>query len=758
MVTRRTFLQATMAAAAAAGMPWHRFIESAYGVELATGLSDPAAQLKFVTPVPDALSPTFKFRPRGGRGGMKLVTVGMGASIQQTGLTDALGVPLSTPVFGYGDNRFVSWPGRTFEATSNEPLKVIWENNLGTNQLPIATFASMIAGGGAAFGFSPLDESLHWAYGLHTPQDNYKQYSVANNGIPIVAHVHGGHSRAGFDGNPEYFFGPVLANGQVRGPRYVTNEYVYDNDQPAGTVWYHDHALGITRLNVYAGLAGFYIIRDAWDTGRANNTLSLPAWPYEAALAIQDKMFTATGELFYPAFPGDPFYADFIDGEGADLSSFQNGGPTALAEFFGDHIVVNGAIWPKMDVEPRNYRLRLLNGCDSRFLVVRFRRAANPTAKDLVSAGAPIPFTVIGSDQGLASIPTTTDTLVIETGSRYDIIFDFKSVTPGDRIIMENIGSDTPFGFDFGDDVDPADLFENRQTDRIMAFDVLLPLSADPDIAPTSAGATAYATARDAAFPTNYGPKTVDKTRKVALFEGTDEYGRLQPLLGTAEPAVDADGMPVEWPNQPEYVDNGLTGPMQGSIAWHSPTTENPKLGDTEQWEIFNVTGDSHPIHLHLVHFGVVSRHKIVWDSNTIEAGDVLADGSIATEDDETRVIPNAKAATAVGDGTYLEEQVVVQHNKLTGSGFRVINPTYDPAPFNPGGAYVDANAPKDMVTARPGEVTIIRATFDKPGRYVWHCHILSHEDHEMMRALYVGPGTKAREDWENYTLHGNGM
>ena len=740
MVTRRTFLQASIAAAAAAGMPWHRFIESAYGVELATGLSDPAAQFKFATPVPDALSPTFKFRPRGGRGGMKQISVGTGASVQQTGLTDPLtGAPLPTPVFGYGDNRFVSWPGRTFEVTSNEPLKVVWENNLGTAQLPIATFASMIAGGGAALAYSPLDESLHWAYGLHTPQGDYTQHSVANNGVPIVAHVHGGHSRAGFDGNPEYFFGPILGNGQVKGPRYVTNEYVYDNDQPAGTVWYHDHALGITRLNVYAGLAGFYIIRDDWDTGRANNTLSLPAWPYEAALAIQDKMFTATGELFYPAFPGDPFYADFIDGEGADLGSFPNGGPTALAEFFGDHMVVNGAIWPKMDVEPRNYRLRLLNGCDSRFLVVRFRKAGNPTAQDLVGAGAPIPFTVIGSDQGLASTPTTTDTLVMETGSRYDIIFDFKSLAPGDRIIMENIGSDTPFGFDFGANVDPGDFFPNRQTDRIMAFDVVLPLGADPDIAPTSAGVAAYATARETAFPANYGPKTVDKTRKVALFEGTDEYGRLQPLLGTAEPAMDADGNPVEWPNRPEYSQNGLTGPMQGAIAWHSPTTENPKLGDTEQWEIFNVTGDSHPIHLHLVHFEVVSRHAIVWDTN--------ADGD--------GFIP--PLSTPAGNGTYLESQAVLQHNGLLGNGFRVINATYDPDPIDPGPAYVDANTPKDMVTARPGEVTIIRATFDKPGRYVWHCHILSHEDHEMMRALYVGPGTDAKKDWEDYTLHGSG-
>ena len=121
-------------------------------------------------------------------------------------------------------------------------------------------------------------------------------------------------------------------------------------------------------------MAGFYFVRDAFDTGLAGNPLGLPAWPYEKAYAIQDRMFLDTGELFFPAYPGDPYYADFITGEGAVLPPdlFPNGGPTGLAEFFGDHMVVNGVIWPKEDVEPRNYRLHLLNGTDSRFMAIRF--------------------------------------------------------------------------------------------------------------------------------------------------------------------------------------------------------------------------------------------------------------------------------------------------------------------------------------------------------------------------------------------------
>jgi FtsP/CotA-like multicopper oxidase with cupredoxin domain len=460
----------------------------------------------------------------------------------------------------------------------------------------------------------------------------------------------------------------------VRGPRWVDKKYLYDNSQPAGTVWYHDHALGITRLNVYAGMAGFYIIRDDIDTGAPDNPLGLPAFPYEAAFAIQDRMFKDNGELFYPAFPGDPFYADFITGEGAVLPPdiFPGGGPTALAEFFGDHMLVNGKIWPKMDVEPRNYRLRLLNGCDSRFLVIRFR-AVPAGETDLTNAGAPLPFYVIGSDQGLASSATMTDTLLIETGSRYDIVFDFAQVPAGSRVIVENLGGDAPFGGDFGAALPPEDLFPDRQTDRVMAFDVNQPL--DGNVADTF----------DPAAIGQYGGNTapVDFVRKVALFEGMDEFGRLQPLLGVAEPTVDAAGNLVN-----------------GAIAWHSPTTENPDLDSTEEWEIYNATEDAHPVHLHLVNFEVLNRQEFTAD---------------------------------------LIEQPVLQHNGTFGTGFRLENIVLGAMVPQPA-AYVE-NAPKDMVTALPGQVTRIKATFDKPGRYVWHCHILSHEDHEMMRVLHVGPG-----------------
>ena len=135
------------------------------------------------------------------------------------------------------------------------------------------------------------DTNLHWAYSLH----GYEGFSIERDGVPIVPHVHGGHTDFQFDGNPEFFFSP---GWEVRGPQWVEKKYVYLNDQPAGNLWYHDHALGITRLNVYTGMAGFYIIRDDFDTGLFGNPLSLPAYPYEAAFAIQDRMFKDDGALF----------------------------------------------------------------------------------------------------------------------------------------------------------------------------------------------------------------------------------------------------------------------------------------------------------------------------------------------------------------------------------------------------------------------------------------------------------------------------
>jgi FtsP/CotA-like multicopper oxidase with cupredoxin domain len=713
-ITRRQVLKAGMIGGAGMMLPLRFLPAKAFANPAATGLSDPAVQPKFVEYAPNALDPGFLHMPlsKGAKAGIYNLRVA--ETVQQTGLCrNGTGPKLNTTVWGYGDDNFVSWPGRTLEVESSltgngldttKFTTVRWENELGNHHL------------------LPVD--TNWAYSL----PGYEMYTIKKNGVPIVTHLHGGHSDFQFDGNPEFFWSPDY---EIVGPQWaplggIIKEFVYQNDQPAGNLWYHDHALGITRLNVYAGMAGFYFVRDTDDTGLPGNSLKLPAVPYELAYAIQDRMFTKNGDLFYPAFPGDPFYDDFITGEGAVLPTdlFPKGGPTALAEFFGDHMVVNGKIWPKEDVEPRNYRMHLLNGTDSRFMIIQFYEVP-PDATDFSTViSGPLDFDVIGSDQGLASSISTVDTLLSEPGSRYDIIFDFKTVTAGNRVIMKNIGGDEPFGGDPGPQI-------YSDTDKIMAFDVVKAL--DTNVADV--------------FPTNteidFGPDVpaYGPTRAVALFEGKDEFGRLQPLLGTAEPSS------VTWPATPVYqqakipdgtpegISSPLGGPMEGSIAWHSPTTENPVLGTTERWEIWNVTGDAHPVHLHLVHFEVLEREGIVWDTAT---GD--GEGEFGRVADP---IGMPGSPTPDVDGTYLVVQPTVQHNSVAGDattygmGFKIMNKTLTGVILPQPSGYVE-NTPKDMVTALPDEVTRIKAEFDKLGRYVWHCHILSHEDHEMMRVLQV--------------------
>lgn len=651
---RRDFLTLSVKAAMAAGftgaIPASLLkTHTAHAAILAAGLSDPASQPLFTNVAPNALSAGFKYAPANNK-----LFITAAQTTQMTGLVGADGItPVPTTVWGYGENGVsVTWPGRTIERHINDvPLEITWENKLeDMNELPLPHLL-------------PVDDSLHWAYSLH----GYEEYSIEQNGVPLVAHVHGGRNDSPFDGNPEYFFSPGYG---VRGPRWEGKHYRYgggDWNNAAGMMWYHDHALGLTRLNVYAGLAGFFPLRDDDDTGSADNHLGLPADPYELGFAVQDRMFRNTGELFYPAFPGDPAYDDFITDEGVVLPP--DFGPTALAEFFGDHMVVNGIIWPKYSVEPRQYRVRLLNGTDSRFMRLKLKVAAAGTTDPAL--GTEIPFYVIGSDQSLRTDAAEISEVDFMPGERLDLVIDFNTVPTGSRVIVENILGDSPFG---GDLPEPEDLFPDRRTDRVMAFDVELPFN--PMVPDSSIGDGDKLG----------GNVTVkgreDRTRKLALFEGTDEHGRLQPLLGTAEAVTDVTGTTVE-----------------GAMPWHTPITENPGVGDTEIWEIYNATGDAHPVHVHLVHFEVLDRKPFT-----------------------AKVI----------------EQPLIQHNGEVGVGFRLEKIKVKGKKRAPD---LSEQTRRDMVMALPGEVTRIKMTFDKAGRYVWHCHILSHEDHEMMRPFHVGPG-----------------
>ena len=522
------------------------------------------------------------------------------------GLKTLQGDPVLTKVWGYGRDSEVSYPGPTIEARSGVKIKVKWYNDLPEEHL------------------FPIDKTIHWAGndmgGVLPPEGE------SFNGMPTVTHLHGGHTDADSDGHPEAWYTP---NHKYKGSQYYDNEglYTYDNSQEAATLWYHDHTIGITRLNVYAGLAGFYLLRDNHedklniprDQHMDLADESSPMEHFEIPLAIQDRSFTADGELYYPT----ELFTGINMTEGSPEIIYNS----IMPEMFGDFILVNGKTWPFLNVQPRKYRLRLLNGSDSRFY-------------DLKIPG--VDFYQIGSDGGLLKAPVKRSIITIGPGERIDVIVDFSAPGLwGQTLIMRNTARSP---FPFGTTPNPL------TTGQIMAFKVVTPLS-NPDTSeiPTVLRPESFTVQGESA-----------ETRQLVLFEEMDEYGRLLPSLGTLE---------------------------KGALPFTEILTENPALNSTETWEIYNTTEDAHPIHLHLVHFQVINTQKF-----------------------------NVKKSVFGENGN---------------SKAQLIGMPSPPAPENAG--------PKDTFIVYPGEVARVKAIFDKEGEYVWHCHILSHEDHDMMRPFYVG-------------------
>lgn len=337
----------------------------------------------------------------------------------------------STTIWGYNG----TYPGPTFEVLKDVPVKVKWENNLPNRHL------------------LPVDHTLHGA--MDTPD------------VRTVVHLHGANVAADSDGHPEAWF----TNGnQFVGQKYTKEVYEYTNHQAGATMWYHDHAIGITRLNVYAGLAGFYLIRDFLE-----ERLNLPDGPYEIPIMIQDKSFNKDGSLFYPDNATPP-----VD----------NPIPSTPSFFFGNTIVVNGKVWPYLKVEPRKYRFRILN-------------ASNLRPYELKLSNGEV-FHQIGTDLGLLHHPVDIDTFILEPAERIDLIIDF-SAYKGQEIILQNIAQSPP----------------SPGMELIMKFIVSNELKR-PDTS----------TIPKELMPLHkIEPKLAIKERTMQLDETTDHYGRVLHLL-----------------------------------------------------------------------------------------------------------------------------------------------------------------------------------------------------------------------------------
>ncbi len=622
--------------------------------------------------------------------------------------------------------------------------------------------------------------------------------------VPMVVHVHGAQVNPYSDGFTESWWlpsgydaktGTALSTSYavhgshydqppaLRGNTYPGSAaYLYENAQPATTLWYHDHTLGMTANNVYAGPAGFWLVRGDYAVPRgirvreqpvvgtlpgSSSVLGRPTNPKmryagvagcdpnfdavcrakirEIPIALQDRSFNSDGTLFYPqtrAFFDGGNLVPYLPTSGSDVSPIHN------PEFFGNMIVVNGTVWPTLDVVPQRYRLRLLAGADSR--TFNLSLWAIPPAVTPPNQNSPtywtdlkalpgvqeIPIYQIGAEQGFlphvvkimtgtkvalpgnGTVPTANCTpavaatatsaavpgsnpedpgcsaaLVMGPAERADVIVDFTGLPPGTKVRMINTGPEVPF---YGLAIASLDLANQAGTGQVMEFNVKAPNANTP--AETSTPPAGLVLSSE---PANTA--LVKATRRASLIEDdskkicvtVDLTGRINVVSQSTAPQpnpasycaslTDAAGTPLgAIPFGPTDV---FVGTMVGGVpqpqAWSNPVSEAPTQGDTEVFEIYNYTVDAHPMHLHGARVQVINREDLV---------------------------TNASGAPVI---------------PATLSG-KIAQP------------WANETGYKDIVVALPGKVTRIKAKFEIPGLYVWHCHIIEHEDNEMMVPMCI--------------------
>ncbi|WP_319023182.1 multicopper oxidase family protein [Tepidibacter hydrothermalis] len=512
---------------------------------------------------------------------------------------------------------FRSTPGATFEAVRDIPVNVQWVNNI--------TEPNLFA----------VDPTLHWANpnSIPTPTPPFLPfppgYPLAQSPVPLVTHLHGAEVRSDSDGHPDAWF---TAGEEKKGPEFFKSRYTYPNTQEATTLWYHDHALGTTRLGIYGGLAGFYLIKDP------NDKISplLPSGPYEIPIVIQDRSFNKDGSLLYPS-----------NGVNPDIH------PYWRPAFVGNTIVVNGKVWPNLNVERRQYRFRILNGSNTRTYNLKLSNNQS--------------FIQIGSDGGFLPFPVTLTELLIAPAERADILIDFSVLEPKTTLIMTN-DANAPFPNGISPDPDTVG--------QIMQFTVLDTPVVPPNKLPTKLNKIPVLT-----------PDVPKKILTLNVVRGPN--GAIELLL---------DGQ-----------------------IWGAPISELPIVGSTVEWEIVNLTSGAHPIHVHLIQFQIANRQNF----------------------------DNVKYSE---EWIKLNGEPPLEHPTIP----LPVEPFLEGNPIDPP---LNERGWKDTVIMLPGQVTRLTLRFApqdanpkkvKPGvnlfpfdptfgpGYVWHCHLVEHEDNEMMRPLKV--------------------
>ncbi len=556
-----------------------------------------------------------------------------------------------------------------------------------------------------------------------------------------VPHLHGGHVAWSSDGSPHSWWAPDGTHGD----NWQDGDYWYPNDQSARLMWYHDHALAMTRLNVYAGLVSPYILIDPYETSLAGSGV-IPSAQESIYLVIQDKTFKQAPDQW--GNRGDLWYAAAYEPNQVSQTGRWDWGPlltppggaaplpypSNVPEFFGDSALINGALFPFLEVQQKVYRFRILNGSQARFynLQLYYEDAANPgeinalaTPPVIVQIGTeggllpnpvylnnpPRPIVLDGTGTAIVNDPTKYN-LLLAPAERADILIDFSGVPIGSNLILY---SDAPAPFPGGDDRNDyftgnADLSPfggalptkagfGPNTRTLMQFRVTstaassLPLPApsynftmDPPLAATpGTDYTPGILPASGRFVVNKVLRTVPvaQVRSLTLNEDFDSFGRLLQTIGTTT-----------------SLSTNNQGINTYGLGYDAAATEVAANKTAEVWLIFNLSGDVHPIHLHLVNF------QILWRANF----------DTATPNFNSWTSPRYPDANELG----WKETVRVNPGEVAALLM-----------------YFDAPAPPNY---------IVNKTSTRPGlgttgyEYVYHCHILEHEEHDMMRPLVVTP------------------
>jgi len=575
------------------------------------------------------------------------------------------GGPAKDAVTGNSLGYIANSPGPSFEVTKGNAINVTWRNLITT---PLQ------------FG---VDPTLHWSNPNNIAMPGPGTWTIpppapaddfwgAQSPATLVPHLHGGEVPPISDGGPDAWW----TNGGIQGPGYNTSRptspnsavYYYPNINPASTLWYHDHALGITRLNVMSGLAGFYIVRDT-DFTSGNITAAGITGKYDMPLVFQDRSFFDDGSFNFPYLGVQPAVH-----------------PYWVPEFFGDTIMVNGLVWPNMDVDQGVYRFRLLDGSNARFYTISF--VINPGPTETLH-----PFTMIASDGGYLTNPVPLTQLTFAPGERVEILVDFFGLPVGTKILLRNTANEN---FPFGLPVNP------QTVGQLMQFTV------------TSNTGPSWPTL----------PPQLNPTLPVFPTLGTPTIYRMLTLVEVLDPVT---GVPLEL--------------LMDGQKWTAFPSEIVRIGDTEEWIVFNPTADSHPIHLHLVQFQLISRQA--FNAKVYYADWLRLNGGTLPLIAPTKSIWNLfqkyKVQPPVGPPP--EEQgwkdtIMMHPNEITIIRVRFA-PTEDPVTGPNAPIPGDVNTyPFDVIQPHgPGNKQYPGGL---PYGYVWHCHIIDHEDNEMMRPLQI--------------------